>query len=137
MNEPANQPPTISRINGYDGLPIGCELLENAGFELPPEVPSNAMYRLTVAWPETTDGRPGSWFPRVLDTRDGKPYAHEVYLLWYDGRLCKAHCADCREESLGDTAEALMDWAFTHRPDGGDARVIVDKPERGPFWGAE
>lgn len=81
--------------------------------------------------------RPGSEFPRVFDTRAGKPYAHEVYLLWLDGRIVKAHCADCRQEFINGSAEALMDWAFTHRPDGGDVRVIVDKPRIGPFWGAD
>jgi hypothetical protein len=85
--------------------------------------------------PDVAEGRPKSQFPRVLDTRAGKPYAHEVYLLWLDGRLVKAHCADCREEGFGNTAEVLMDWAFTHRPDDGDVRVIVDKPDRGPVWG--
>ncbi len=82
-----------------------------------------------------TNRRPGSEFPRVLDTRVGKLFAHEVYLQWLDGRLVKAHCADCRQEHPGDTAEALMDWAFGHRADGGDVRVIVDKPSVGPFWG--
>lgn len=81
--------------------------------------------------------RPGSEFPRVLDTRVGKPFAHEVYLMWLDGRLVKAHCADCRQEHLGDTPKALMGWAFTHRADGGDVRVIVDKPWVGPFWHRE
>lgn len=72
----------------------------------------------------------------MLDTRNGKPFAHEVYLLWLEGRLVKAACADCRKEYLGDGSVVdLMSWAFTHRPDSGDVRVIVDKPLTGPFWG--
>lgn len=81
--------------------------------------------------------RPGSEFPRVLDTRAGKPYAHEVYLTWLDGRLVKAHCADCRQEHLGNAPEELTTWAFTHRVVDGDVRVIVDKPSVGPFWNAD
>jgi len=78
--------------------------------------------------------RPGSEFPRVLDTRAGKLFAHEVYLMWLEGRLVKAACADCRKEHPGNDIVSLMGWAFAHRPDGGDVRVIVDKPMTGPFW---